>query len=93
MDLTSFRPKTVLSLDDLCLSDGLFSDVLFKLEDGTCAAHKPILMARSDMMCAMFTHEEIFREPSARVIRFPGVNKLTFYQVILTSILLTQNTT
>ena len=42
--------KTLLGLEDLCLADGLFSDVLFKLEDGTCSAHKPILMARSDMM-------------------------------------------
>ena len=31
--------------------------------------------------CAMFTHEEIFKEASARVIHFPGVNKITFYQV------------
>ncbi len=62
-------PKLVLGLEDLCLSDGLFSDVLFKLEDGTCAAHKPLLMARSDMMCAMFTHEAIFKEASARYIK------------------------
>lgn len=75
--------KTILGLEDLCLNDGLFSDVLFKLEDGTCAAHKPMLMARSDMMCAMFTHEEIFKEASARVIHFPGVNRLTFSQVII----------
>ena len=34
------------------------------------------------MMCAMFTHEEIFKEASARVIHFPGVNKLTFYQLL-----------
>jgi len=74
--------KTLLGLEDLCLADGLFSDVLFKLEDGTCSAHKPILMARSDMMCAMFTHEEIFKEASARVIHFPGVNKITFYQLL-----------
>ena len=40
------RKKLVLGLEDLCLSDGVFSDILFKLEDGTCAAHKPILMAR-----------------------------------------------
>ena len=32
--------------------------------------------------CAMFTHEEIFKEASARVIHFPGVNKITFYQVL-----------
>ena len=42
--------KTISSLEDLCLVDGVFSDILFKLEDGTCAAHKAILTARSDMM-------------------------------------------
>ena len=40
------RKKMILGLEDLCLSDGVFSDILFKLEDGTCSAHKPILMAR-----------------------------------------------
>ena len=74
--------KTIQGLEDLCLNDGIFSDILFKLEDGTCAAHKAILMARSDMMCAMFTHEEIFKEASARVIHFPGVSKLTFFQLL-----------
>ena len=34
------------------------------------------------MMCAMFTHEEIFKEASARVIHFPGVSKLTFFQLL-----------
>jgi len=74
--------KTISSLEDLCLVDGVFSDILFKLEDGTCAAHKAILTARSDMMCAMFAHEEIFKEASARVIQFPGVQRLTFYQLL-----------
>ena len=39
--------KTISSLEDLCLVDGVFSDILFKLEDGTCAAHKAMLTARS----------------------------------------------
>ena len=34
-------------LSEVCLSAGLFSDILFKLEDGTLPAHKPLLMARS----------------------------------------------
>lgn len=33
-------------------------------------------------MCAMFAHEEIFKEASARVIQFPGVQRLTFYQLL-----------
>ena len=40
------------------------------------------IAARSDMMCAMFSHEEIFKEASARVIQFPGINRLTFYQLL-----------
>ena len=31
-----------------CLTTGLFSDILFKLDDGTLPAHKPLLMARSE---------------------------------------------
>ena len=34
------------------------------------------------MMCAMFTHEAIFKEASARVIHFPGVSKLAFFQLL-----------
>ena len=33
-------------LNEFCLSSGLFSDILFQLEDGTLPAHKPLLMAR-----------------------------------------------
>ena len=33
-------------------------------------------------MCAMFTHEAIFKEASARVIHFPGVSKLAFFQLL-----------
>ena len=45
-------------LSEICLLDGLFSDIIFRLEDGTAAAHKPLLMARCDMMRAMFTHND-----------------------------------
>ena len=75
------------------MAAGLFSDILFKLEDGTLAGHKPLLMTRSpsyhalqkfkchkfyqknfrcDMMQAMFSDD--FKESSARVVKFPGVN-------------------
>ena len=33
-------------LAETCLNQQLFSDILFKLEEGTHAAHKPLLMAR-----------------------------------------------
>lgn len=69
-------------LEEICLIDGLFSDILFRLDDGTCTAHKPILMARCDMMCAMFTHDDYFKEASARVVHFPGVNRFTFQELL-----------
>ena len=34
-----------------------FADVLFRLDDGVLAAHRAILMARCDMMNAMFAHK------------------------------------
>ena len=81
-DIDEQLRTTIIGLEELCLEDGLFSDILFKLEDGTCSAHKPLLMARSDMMCAMFSHEEFFKEASARVIHFPGVKRLTFHELL-----------
>lgn len=59
------------SLEDICLVQGLFPDVIIRLDDGAVLAHKPMLMARCDMMLAMFSHDD-FVESSARVIKFPG---------------------
>ncbi|GAB6031429.1 hypothetical protein CHUAL_009203 [Chamberlinius hualienensis] len=67
-------------LKDLCLTRGLFSDVLFQLEDGTCSAHRPLLMCRCDMMCAMFSGD--FRESSAKVVQFPGVRQDIFRRLL-----------
>jgi len=67
-------------LNEFCLSSGLFSDILFQLEDGTLAAHKPLLMARCDMMQAMFSDD--FKESSARVVRFPGVTCSSFEHLL-----------
>lgn len=53
-------------LKELCLEGGLFSDVMFQLEDGTAAVHRPLLMARCDMMHAMFSGD--FRESNAKVV-------------------------
>ncbi|GFV21913.1 rho-related BTB domain-containing protein 2 [Trichonephila clavipes] len=52
-----------------------------KLEDGLCCAHKPILMARCDVMAAMFRGD--FRESSAKVVHFPGVTKCCFQQLLV----------
>lgn len=51
---------------EVCLEGGQFSDVLFQLEDGTTAVHRPLLMARCDMMHAMFSGD--FRESNAKVV-------------------------
>jgi Rho-related BTB domain-containing protein 1/2 len=60
-------------LEEGCLSTSLFSDVLFTLDDGTLGAHKAMLMARCDMMAAMFSHN--FLEGSAGTVSFPGVTR------------------
>lgn len=53
-------------LQDICLDQGLFADVVFELDDGACAAHKPMLAARCDVMKAMFSGD--FRESQAKVV-------------------------
>ncbi|CAG2110232.1 unnamed protein product, partial [Medioppia subpectinata] len=78
--LNDFNHKFKRNLKIICLDDGLFADVVFKLDDGTCCGHKAILMCRCDVMDAMFRGD--FRESSAKVIPFPGVNKETFRQML-----------
>jgi Rho-related BTB domain-containing protein 1/2 len=53
-------------LQDICLDQGLFADVIFELDDGACAAHKAMLTARCDVMKAMFSGD--FRESQAKVV-------------------------
>lgn len=58
-----------LRLKDLVMTQGgLFTDVMFQLDDGMMAAHRPMLMARCDMMRAMFSGD--FREGSAKIVRY-----------------------
>ncbi len=64
------------TLEESFLCQALFADVLFRLEDGALPAHKPVLMARCDMMQAMFTHDD-FVESSARIVKFPGKSRLS----------------
>ncbi|KAG1686692.1 Rho-related BTB domain-containing protein 2 [Nymphon striatum] len=62
------------------LDSGLFSDVVFQLDGGSCVAHKPLLMAECEMMNAMFGGD--FRESSAKVVHFPGVTVGTFRHLL-----------
>ncbi|KAK7792778.1 hypothetical protein R5R35_004888 [Gryllus longicercus] len=76
-----YRKAVRLRLQDLCLGQGLFSDIVFQLDDGSYAAHRPMLMARCDMMKAMFSGD--FRESNAKVILFPGVKEDTFHKLLI----------
>jgi len=67
-------------LEDVVLGQRLFSDIEFALDDGVVHAHKPLLMARCDMMQAMFS--DSFLESSARCVRFPGVTCATFNSLL-----------
>ncbi|XP_075228582.1 rho-related BTB domain containing [Lycorma delicatula] len=75
-----YKKAVRVRLRELVLGQGLFSDVIFQLDDGSLAAHRPMLMARCDMMRAMFSGD--FREGSAKVILFPGVRTDTFRQLV-----------
>ncbi|XP_051540432.1 rho-related BTB domain-containing protein 2-like isoform X2 [Myxocyprinus asiaticus] len=53
-----------------CLSKGTFSDVVFKLDDGTVQAHKPLLISSCDWMAAMFGGP--FVESCTKEVLFPN---------------------
>nr|CAD7425155.1 unnamed protein product [Timema monikensis] len=78
---TDLKQQYRKRLQDLCLGQGLFSDIVFQLDDGSFAAHRPMLMARCDMMKAMFSGD--FRESNAKVILFPGVHEDTFHKLLV----------
>lgn len=58
-------------LQDVCLDQGLFADIVFELDDGVCAAHKAMLAARCDVMKAMFGGD--FRESQAKVVSMENI--------------------
>ncbi|XP_063781644.1 rho-related BTB domain-containing protein 2-like [Pseudophryne corroboree] len=55
-----------------CLSRGLFSDVVFTVDDGSVPAHKPLLIANCDWMVAMFRGS--FRESFTPQVSLPGTS-------------------
>jgi len=52
----------------LCVEQGLFSDVMFQLEDFCLPAHRSFLVVRCDVMKAMFTGD--FKESGSKVVSF-----------------------
>lgn len=64
--LNFFLQTMRAKLQELCIDRGLFSDVVFELEDGKQSAHKAILAARCDPMGAMFRGH--FRESTAKIV-------------------------
>ncbi|XP_069140468.1 LOW QUALITY PROTEIN: rho-related BTB domain-containing protein 1-like [Argopecten irradians] len=71
-----FLTDRVDKLQELILGKGLLNDIHFEVDDGIIAAHKPLLIARCEMMCAMFTDN--FREASANVIPLPELTSEVF---------------
>ncbi|CAH1785062.1 unnamed protein product [Owenia fusiformis] len=72
----SFMDRRFARVKELILKKGLFADVFFELEDGVVPGNKALMIARCDMMAAMFSNN--FLEGSAKMIPFPGVYKDTF---------------
>jgi len=76
-DITAGHLQTLRArLLSVCLEDGMFSDVLFQLDDGSAAAHRPLLMARCDVMEVMFAGN--FRESKAKIVALRDVTESTF---------------
>uniref|UniRef100_A0A8C5MA09 Rho-related BTB domain-containing protein 1 n=2 Tax=Leptobrachium leishanense TaxID=445787 RepID=A0A8C5MA09_9ANUR len=63
-----------------CLSKATFSDVTFKLDDGSINAHKPLLMCSCEWMAAMFGGS--FVESSNSEIILPSVSKSSMQAVL-----------
>lgn len=75
--LTPFKSN----LANLSINQSLFHDVTFILDDGSLInCHKSILSARCEMMQAMFRGD--FLESFSKLIKFPGVSKQTFNQLL-----------
>ncbi|KFM69417.1 Rho-related BTB domain-containing protein 2, partial [Stegodyphus mimosarum] len=72
--------KMSSNLEKLGLQEQRFADVTFKVDNGKCIAHRSLLMARCDVMAAMFGGD--FRESSAEIIPFPEVSKEAFDQCL-----------
>ncbi|XP_019363451.1 PREDICTED: rho-related BTB domain-containing protein 1 isoform X3 [Gavialis gangeticus] len=63
-----------------CLCKGTFSDVTFKLDDGSINAHKPLLICSCEWMSAMFGGS--FVESSNSEVVLPTINKTSMQAVL-----------
>uniref|UniRef100_A0A7M4ESS4 Rho-related BTB domain-containing protein 1 n=1 Tax=Crocodylus porosus TaxID=8502 RepID=A0A7M4ESS4_CROPO len=63
-----------------CLCKGTFSDVTFKLDDGSINAHKPLLICSCEWMSAMFGGS--FVESSNSEVILPTINKTSMQAVL-----------
>ncbi|NWX96090.1 RHBT1 protein, partial [Nothoprocta ornata] len=63
-----------------CLCKGTFSDVTFKLDDGTINAHKPLLICSCEWMSAMFGGS--FIESSTSEVALPNINTSSMQAVL-----------
>ncbi|MGH0124107.1 UNVERIFIED_CONTAM: hypothetical protein FKN15_018188 [Acipenser sinensis] len=63
-----------------CLAKETFSDVTFKLDDGSINAHKPLLISSCDWMAALFGGS--FLESSNNEVYFPNTSKACIQAVL-----------
>ncbi|CAL1530915.1 unnamed protein product [Lymnaea stagnalis] len=72
----TFHEKRIRKLRDLALQKDYLEDISFKVDNGVVSAHKALLMARCEMMYAMFSSD--FIESASELIPFPGITVRTF---------------
>uniref|UniRef100_A0A672KWW3 Rho-related BTB domain-containing protein 1 n=1 Tax=Sinocyclocheilus grahami TaxID=75366 RepID=A0A672KWW3_SINGR len=63
-----------------CLTKNNFTDVVFRLDDGTINAHKPLLISSCDWMAALFGGS--FMESANDEVSFPNTNRVCMQAVL-----------
>uniref|UniRef100_W5MIA1 Rho-related BTB domain-containing protein 1 n=1 Tax=Lepisosteus oculatus TaxID=7918 RepID=W5MIA1_LEPOC len=63
-----------------CLAKDTFTDVTFRMDDGTINAHKPLLISSCDWMAALFGGS--FMESSNSEVYFPNTSKVCMQAVL-----------
>ncbi|KAJ3608255.1 hypothetical protein NHX12_025304 [Muraenolepis orangiensis] len=63
-----------------CLTKNTFTDVTFRLDDGTISAHKPLLIASCDWMAVLFGGS--FMESSNHEVVFPNTSRVCMQAVL-----------
>lgn len=68
------------NLEKQSIDNGMFADITFELDDGKMKAHRSMLVARCEVMRAMFSGN--FAESNAHIICLPGVTEYTFHKLL-----------